>query len=117
VWSWWQEGSIHRSAWPDAAALRVAAAGPDVDAADGDDPDAGVLTVAAEVLGAIRKAKSEARRSMRTEVVRATVIDTPDRLALLDLAAHDVRSAGHVVELVTVEGDALAVAVELAPEP
>jgi len=117
VWSWWQEGSIHRSAWPDAAALRVAAAGPDVDAADGDDPDASVLTVAAEVLGAVRKAKSEARRSMRTEVVRATVTDTPDRLALLALAADDVRSAGRVAELVTVEGDALAVAVELAPEP
>jgi hypothetical protein len=49
--------------------------------------------------------------------VRATVTDTPDRLALLAPAADDVRSAGHVVELVTVEGDALAVAVELAPEP
>ena len=46
-----------------------------------------VYRVAAEVLGAVRKAKSDAQRSLRTEVVRAVVRDTPERLAALDAAA------------------------------
>ena len=84
-----------------------------------DEPDAAVLGVAAAVLGEVRGAKSQAKRSMRTDVTSVTVSDTPERLALLALAADDVRSAGRVAELSTVEapeGAALSVAVELAPE-
>jgi valyl-tRNA synthetase len=117
VWSWWQEGSVHRSTWPSADALRQAA-GADDAASPGDEPDPAVLAIAAGVLGAVRKAKSEAKRSMRTEVASVTVADTPDRLALLALAADDVRSAGHIASLSTAEageGGSLSVAVELAP--
>ena len=108
VWSWWQEGSIHRSSWPSGDELR-AAAGP-----AGVGPE--VLAVASEVLGAVRKAKSEARRSMRTEVTSTVVTDTPERLALLAHAVDDVRSAGRVADLTTVEGATPSVTVELAPE-
>jgi hypothetical protein len=52
---------------------------------------------------------------MRTDVTSATVIDTADRLALLALATDDVRSAGHIASLTTVEGESLTVSVELAP--
>jgi valyl-tRNA synthetase len=114
VWSWWQEGSIHRSPWPSADALREAA-GADDAAGPGDEPDPAVLAVAAAVLGEVRGAKSQAKRSMRTDVLTATVADTPDRLALLALAEADVRSAGRIATLATAEGEALAVAVELAP--
>jgi valyl-tRNA synthetase len=116
VWSWWQEGSVHRSSWPSADALREAA-GADDAASPGDEPDPAVLSVAAAVLGEVRKAKSEAKRSMRTDVTAATVTDTLERLALLALAADDVRSAGRIVSLTTVEGESLTVAIELAPEP
>ena len=109
VWSWWKEGSIHRSSWPSGYELR-AAAGP----AGGVGPE--VLAVASEVLGAVRKAKSEARRSMRTEVTSTVVTDTPERLALLAHAVDDVRSAGRVADLTTVEGATPSVTVELAPE-
>ena len=54
VWSWWQEGSIHRAPWPDAGDVRAAAG----------DGDRRVAEVTGEVLGAVRKAKSEAQRSM-----------------------------------------------------
>jgi len=114
VWSWWQEGSVHRSPWPDADALR-GTAGADV-ASPADEPDPAVLAVAAAALGEVRKAKSEARRSMRTDVTLATVTDSPARLALLALAAADLRGAGRIAELRLVEGDALAVEVTLAPE-
>jgi valyl-tRNA synthetase len=103
VWSWWQEGSIHRSSWPDAGRLRAAAA----------DGDPAVLAAAGDVLGEVRRAKSEAKRSMRAEVTRVTVTDTADRLAALAAAVGDVKAAGSVAELTIIEGDAFAVEVVL----
>jgi len=115
VWSWWQPGSIHRSSWPSADELRDAAragaAGPE------DEPNPEVLAVASAVLAEVRRAKSEAKRSMRTEVTAAVVTDTPDRLALLALAAEDVRAAGRIDALSTQAGDEFSVVVDLAPEP
>jgi valyl-tRNA synthetase len=108
VWSWWQEGSIHRSPWPAAAALR--------EAAGGGDPT--VLAAAGAVLGEIRRAKSEARRSMRSEVARVQVAAPGADLAALAAAAADVAAAGVVAAgLETTEAAALTVTVELADEP
>jgi len=105
AWSWWHEGSIHRSAWPDAAPMRAAAG----------DADALPLRVAADVLTEVRRAKSEAKRSMRTPVLRVDVTDTSERLTALELAADDLKQAGVISELVVQTGDAFAVSVELAP--
>ena len=90
VWSWWQEGSIHRAPWPDAADVRAAAG----------DGDPAVAEVTGEVLGAVRKAKSEAQRSMRAPVERVVVRDSADRIAALQLAIDDLKEAGSVRELV-----------------
>jgi valyl-tRNA synthetase len=106
VWSWWQEGSIHRSPWPDAAPLRAAAGG---------DAPTLPLTVAAAALTEIRRAKSEAKRSMRTPVLRVVVTDTAERLAALEAVGDDLRQAGVITELATEVGDLFAVTVELAP--
>ena len=114
VWSWWREGSIHRSSWPDADDLSAIAEDDTADAGDESLPE--VLAVAAAVLGEIRRAKSEAKRSMRSPVASVTVTDTADRLALLALAAADVRSAGNVASLETVEGEAFSVRVALASD-
>ena len=105
VWSWFQSHSIHRSTWPSSAALR-SLAGPAGEPA--------VLTVAAEVLTEIRRAKSEAQQSMRTGVERVVVTDTPERLGWLEAARDDVCAAGVVTELITTPGEAFAVAVSLA---
>ena len=106
VWSWWHDTSVHASQWPEPEPLRAAAG------------DAGALpsAVAAAVLGEVRRAKSEARRPLRTEVLRATVTDTTERLAVLAEVADDVRAAGRVTELVTSEGSEFSVRAELAPE-
>ena len=106
VWSWWHDGSVHASAWPGSGPLRAAAG------------DAGALpgVVAAAVLGEVRRAKSEAKRPLRTEVLQATVTDTAERIAVLAEVAGDVQSAGRVTDLVTVEGPELSVACQLAPE-
>jgi valyl-tRNA synthetase len=105
VWSWWKDGSVHRAPWPGADELR----GP---VGAGAKPL--VLEVASAVLGEVRKAKTVAQVSMRADVARAVVRDTPTRLAALALAADDVRAAGGIAELVTEEAEAFAVEVELA---
>jgi valyl-tRNA synthetase len=105
VWSWWQEGSIHRQPWPDGTELRAA----------GGAGQPALLAVAADALGEIRKAKTEAKRSLRTDVVRATITDTPERLAALRAAESDLREAGRLAELVLLEGEGLGIDVELAP--
>jgi valyl-tRNA synthetase len=92
VWSWWRDGSVHRSSWPSSPAAGAGAGG-----------EPAVLAVAADVLGQIRKAKSDAKRSMRTEVTRCVVRDTPERVAALRLAEGDVAEAGRVAELVVEE--------------
>jgi valyl-tRNA synthetase len=105
VWSWWRDGSIHRSSWPS----------PDELAAFASD-DVAVYPAAAAVLGEIRKAKSEAKRSMRTDVTAATVHAPAELLRALAPAASDVCDAGRVDgELATAEAAELAVDVMLAP--
>jgi len=110
VWSWWRGGSVHRSEWPDAAPLRAAAG----------DADPLVYPVAAEVLGAVRKAKSDAGRGMRAEVDRVVVRAGAERIAALEAAAGDVCRAGRVADLATAGSTAsegLTAEVELAEPP
>ncbi|MCF3123496.1 valine--tRNA ligase [Streptomyces arenae] len=94
VWSWWRAGSVHRAAWPDAAGLREHAGDPEV------------LATASEAIAAVRRAKSQARLSMRAEVAKATV--TAERAALdrFAVAEGDLRAAGRIgaVELREAEG-------------
>ncbi len=113
VWSWWRPGdggptdSVHRSPWPQAAELRVAA-GPG---------RAEVLGVVAAALAGVRKAKSEAKVTQRTEVA-TLVLAVPDgERAHLEAGLGDLRAAGRIRELSLVPGNGvLAVAsVELVP--
>jgi valyl-tRNA synthetase len=105
VWSWWHDDgdSVHRAAWPDDAPLRPHAG------------DALVFEVASDVIGLVRKAKSEQRRSLATPVTHAVVSDTDERLRAFAEARDDVRDAGRIEHLETAPGDALSVTVELAP--
>jgi valyl-tRNA synthetase len=106
AWSWWHEDSVHRAPWPTTGEL-----------AAGQGADERVLDVAADVLGAVRKAKTAAQRGMRTPVERLRVVDAADRLAALVQVADDIRQAGVVADLVTAEGEPAQVDVELAPVP
>ncbi|MGH9182475.1 MAG: valine--tRNA ligase [Acidimicrobiales bacterium] len=103
VWSWWQPGSVHRSAWPDPARLRAIAG----------QGDPLVMDVAAEVLGQVRKAKTTARRSLRTPVDRVVVTDGAARLVALHQAQGDLVEAGRIADLVLVEGPEPSVEVSL----
>jgi valyl-tRNA synthetase len=104
AWSWWMDDSIHRSPWPDAASIRDLAG----------DGDPTLLTVAADVLREVRRAKSEAKVSMKAEVTSLVVRDDAARLAALALVEGEVRDAGNVGVLSTEQGD-FAVIATLAP--
>ena len=106
VWSWWQEGSVHAQTWPEAAEYRRAAAG----------GDPMVLAATAEVLHAVRKAKSEAKLSMRAEVEHVRV--SGKQVEAARSAASDIAAAGRTGGIdfqVTDEGE-LTVEVTLPPE-
>jgi valyl-tRNA synthetase len=107
VWSWWRDGSVHRSAWPEGGPLRAATG------VEGPDPLA--LEAATAVLAEVRRTKTAARRSLRAPVRRVEVADRPDRLAALTEVAGDLRRAGVVADLALLDpADTLAVTVELA---
>jgi valyl-tRNA synthetase len=89
VWSWWQEGSVHRAGWP--VADEVAALAPGAHAA--------VLRDASVVLAGVRKAKSEAKTSMRTEVAAATVTGPQEALDRVAEAAADLQATGRIGDL------------------
>ncbi|MCL2455310.1 MAG: valine--tRNA ligase [Micrococcales bacterium] len=96
VWSWWREGSVHRQPWPDAAPLRAAA---------GDAPP-GIVVSAGAALAALRKVKSEAKLSMRTEVSSVRLTIPTDAAEGVRAALADVRAAGRVTgDLDLVTGD------------
>jgi valyl-tRNA synthetase len=125
VWSWWQEGSVHRAQWPDAQELAAAAAagangaraGDRHAGADSQSREDVALEVTADVLREVRKAKSQAQRPMRAPVARVIVHDTAERLSALELGADDLRQAGAIERIEMVEAEELAVEVELAEEP
>jgi valyl-tRNA synthetase len=112
VWSWWKEGSVHRAPWPNRGEL--------IDLC-GEVPPGDVETwsYARQVLGEIRKRRSEAKLSMRVPIVRAIVSDAAERLQYLDTVEADLRSAGRISVLDRHAGaEGLSVTVEFGePTP
>ncbi len=105
VWSWWKPGSVHRSRWPEAGELRKIA----------DSGDPRLLEAVSTALTAIRRAKSEAKVSMKAAVASARVSGDADLVGLVEAVAADLRSAGSITALTFDRGAGeLAVDVVLA---
>ncbi|MCU1345994.1 MAG: valS, partial [Acidimicrobiia bacterium] len=106
AWSWWQEASVHSQPWPKASELPTTA----IDATQ-------LLTQSSWVLGEIRRAKTEAKRSMRAPVERVTVSSSAAAIELIRSVGGDLCGAGSVAELVleATDGDP-TVQVTLAAE-
>ncbi|MGB3858376.1 MAG: valine--tRNA ligase [Ornithinimicrobium sp.] len=86
VWSWWHSDSVHTQPWPTTEELAPAAA----------EADPRMLGVVGRALAGLRKAKSEAKVKMRTEVASATVAASATDLELLRAAVSDLAAAGKV---------------------
>ena len=107
VWSWWQEGTIHRASWPDSEALAALAQG----------QDPALLGDLAGVLTAIRKAKSDVNASMRAEVTSAVITAPADAIERLRTATDDITAVGRIAQLTFTEGPQLTIEVEVAQAP
>jgi valyl-tRNA synthetase len=101
VWSWWQEGSIHRAAWPS-----VGDAGAGAAEAAGTTAGPSSLDAGRRVLAEIRRRKTEAGVSLRAPVAKAVVSGPPVVLALVEAAVDDLKQAGAVEDLQLSAGDA-----------
>jgi valyl-tRNA synthetase len=84
VWSWWQEGSLHRARWPERSELSEV------------EGDPVLLEAVAAALMGIRGAKSQAKVSMKHEL---SAVELTGPQAMVDrarLAEDDLRRAGRV---------------------
>ncbi|MFP3881282.1 MAG: valine--tRNA ligase [Actinomycetota bacterium] len=102
VWSWWQEGSVHRSNWPT------------VEEMEGHSGEPGVLDSVSRILGEVRRAKSDAKTSMRAEVETVSVTAAPEFIEEARKAEADLVAAGRVGSIDYSEGE-FAVESRLAP--
>ncbi len=89
VWSWWQDGCVHRASWPDAGSLRAL----------GWPASQAALEAASAAIGAIRKAKSQARQPMRAPARKLVVSAPAASLDALAAVLPDLRAAGRVSEV------------------
>ncbi|MGO1539906.1 MAG: valine--tRNA ligase [Leucobacter sp.] len=90
TWSWWQEGSVHLSAWPTTSEVMDLA---------GIDADPQLLNLIGSALIGIRGAKTSAKASQKTQVVRAIVHAPEPVTQRLRLAAADLAAVGRIADL------------------
>ncbi len=98
VWSWWQQGSVHRASWPSESELA-------------DYSDADLYGLASEALILVRKTKSDAKLSMKAEILSAE-LSGPSELAKL---RSDLMAVGKIAQLTLSEGALALTKVEFAP--
>ena len=86
VWSWWQEGSIHRSSWPSPEEVVAPIGGDDVEAAS-------VLSATVEALGEVRRLRALERKSGKVVIIKAVL---PDRFRAMGQGESDFKAAARV---------------------
>ena len=89
VWNWTHDGSVHTAAWP---------------VSTGSTPT-GLLPLVSEALIGIRRAKTDAKASQKTEVVSATISGP----ALLEQGIEDLKLVGRIATVTFVESDVVGV--------
>ena len=100
AWRWWHDGSVHVQPWPNAT---------------GSAGDPALLDVPIDVLGLVRRTKTEAKVSQRAQVASLRVSVPAAALDAFDAGRADLLEAGSILHVEVVTGDALACVVELAP--
>jgi valyl-tRNA synthetase len=89
AWSWWQEGSVHRSSWPVSDELSSYTGSQNSD----------LLSLASQALIGIRKAKSDEKLSMKAEIASLTIEALATDIDLLKQIESDLKSVGKIDEI------------------
>jgi valyl-tRNA synthetase len=100
AWSWWQEGSIHRSAWPEATEL--------AGFTKGQAPS--MLQSASDALMGIRKAKSDQQLSMKAEISSLVIKAPAGKLEELKALEADLRAVGKIDSITYETGEEISIA-------
>ena len=104
VWGWWQNTdagqtkSIHRAAWPTVQELTAGL----------DASNHGLLELVSAALIGVRKAKSDAKVSMKAPVESATLQAPAAVLTSLRVISGDIKSVGRIADLAYQEGEVVA---------
>lgn len=99
AWSWWQEGSVHRSSWP---------VSEDPSGFTGSQ-SAGLLSLASQALIGIRKAKSDEKLSMKAEISSLTIEASEADINSLKLFESDLKSVGKIDDINYKVSESLAI--------
>ena len=88
AWQWMHQGdgSVHRASWPHPETYLAAAQG----------QDPALLAWAGSALASLRRIKSEAKVSMRTPILSASLSVAPEGLEAVKNALEDIAEAGRV---------------------
>ncbi|MEQ1735515.1 MAG: valine--tRNA ligase [Rhodoglobus sp.] len=98
VWSWTHDDSVHTAEWPTVQDLGVTSPGADA-------APSGLLTAVSAALIGIRRAKTDAKASQKTEVLSATIAGP----ALLEQGLDDLKAVGRIATVNFVEADSIEV--------
>jgi len=113
VWSWWQEGSIHRAKWPASADLTALVA-------DNSEAtialDGRAFAWATDVLFEVRKQRSEAKQPLKVPITRVTIRAHDTTVGLMPIVEDDLRSALRVKAFDVAVGEPQSIVVD-AYEP
>jgi len=90
VWSWTSDTSVHTAEWPSVHPDRV---------------PTGLLPLVSEALIGIRRAKTDAKASQKTEVTSASITGP----ALLEAGIGDLKAVGRIADVTFTESDTVAV--------
>lgn len=85
VWSWWQEGSVHTANWPGSSEFPQ-------------QPSEPIFPIVVDIVGEMRTYKSQAKISMKTEVIKTRMFGARELDGKWTIALDDIRDACNITD-------------------
>jgi valyl-tRNA synthetase len=109
VWSWWQDGSVHKAQWPTAGELEQLI---EDDSAASKQRDQEIYERATEVLFEVRKRRSEDKKPIKVPITGVVLPDTFRDLIAIPQVEADLKSALRVKAFTIASADVREIVVE-----